>query len=79
MSHSVIQNDPAAPTEPRPARWAKSDEVCRHLHISRATFYRYVEAGLIPQPTRLGRCGRWDLNEIDKALRDARAKRAGAA
>ena len=38
------------------------------LEISRRTLSRWVSAGLLPQPKRLGRQRYWDRDEVKQAL-----------
>ena len=39
------------------------------LEISRRTLSRWISAGLLPQPKRLGRQRFWDRDEVREALR----------
>lgn len=42
------------------------------LSISRATVWRWVKNGTLPQPRKLGRnTTRWDVEEVSKAIKGA--------
>lgn len=46
-----------------------SVEVCAYLHISKATLWRYVKQGKIPQPKRLSRSILlWSKSALDEML-----------
>ena len=44
---------------------------------SRTSFYRRIQAGIYPQPIRLGHSARWLESELDAALARAKAERDG--
>ena len=46
-----------------------SQEVCEYLKISKATLWRYVASGKIPQPKRLSRSILlWNKSTLDESL-----------
>jgi prophage regulatory protein len=51
----------------------RPDRTCAYLGISRATLWRLVKAGKLPQPLNLTSHARgWRLSELEKFLQDAR-------
>jgi predicted DNA-binding transcriptional regulator AlpA len=59
--------------------WIKKSEVKRRFAgISDATVYRWVKAGILPEPTYFGaRSPRWDDEEVDAAGQRLREKSSG--
>ena len=53
-----------------------ASEVCRHLHISPASYYRWIKDGILPRPVRLGpqvkRQLREEIEQFERSRRDAR-------
>lgn len=47
-------------------------ELARQLSISRRHLTRLVARGVIPRPVRLGRCVRWNFDEVLAALQGQR-------
>jgi predicted DNA-binding transcriptional regulator AlpA len=59
----------------RPDQLLRDTEASAMLGIGRSTFHRWVGAGELPQPLKLGGCTRWWQSEIEgrvAALSDAR-------
>ena len=50
-----------------------STEGAKLLGISRSGFLKFVKAGRLPRPTRLGRRVLWDVTELVTALRRPKA------
>lgn len=50
------------------SRWAETADICRRLHTTRRTLYRWREQGLL-HPSRLGNRLYYDLDEVDAVLR----------
>jgi predicted DNA-binding transcriptional regulator AlpA len=52
-----------------PAPYLVSDkQAAALLDVSRSTFRRYVAAGLLPQPVRIGSATRWRWADIEAAI-----------
>ena len=49
------------------------EEVCRTLAISSATVFRYVKAGTLPAPTKIGSATRWKRSSTDAVIAKADA------
>ncbi|TSE32106.1 helix-turn-helix transcriptional regulator [Tepidimonas charontis] len=58
-------------------RLLRAPEVARALGIGRSTLYRWVAAGLVPPPLRLGGAARWRPEDIERVLVRAEALRKG--
>lgn len=77
---NVTRLHPPAKSAPRPARrtWTprglRLDDAAAYCGVSRNTFLRWVEEGLMPQPKRIVRRGErdgvvvWDREAIDAAF-----------
>jgi len=46
-------------------------DICNLYQITRFTVRRWVRAGLLPAPIRMGRALRWNPEEIEAALKTA--------
>jgi excisionase family DNA binding protein len=46
------------------------DGVAKYLNVTRRTVQRYVKAGLIPAPRRIGGSVRWDKRALDEWASD---------
>lgn len=47
------------------------DDYAAYLRISRATLYRWIAAGIVPQPCiRKGRIVRWTRAAVDRNIED---------
>jgi predicted DNA-binding transcriptional regulator AlpA len=49
-------------------------DVAKMLSVSRATVWRYVKAGILPEPIKFVGATRFDLAEVIKALEVGRQK-----
>ncbi len=47
--------------------------LARIYEVHPATIWRYVKAGIIPQPIKVGKLTRWRMSEIRTAVKDAEA------
>lgn len=54
-------------------------EVGEMIGRARASIYRDLNAGVIPQPVRVGSSVRWPLSEINAYIEDLKAQRGEAA
>lgn len=54
-------------------------EVGEMLGRGRASIYRALDAGVLPQPVRIGSSIRWPLSEINGYIEDLKAQRDKAA
>jgi len=52
------------------ATWLTLEEAANHLKLGKSTLYRLAQAGEIPAH-KMGRVWRFDVEEIDKWLRDS--------
>lgn len=46
----------------------RDSDVARMLSVSRATVWRYVKAGILPEPVKFAGVTRFDLNEVIQAI-----------
>jgi predicted DNA-binding transcriptional regulator AlpA len=58
---SIVEREPAAPTEPL---LITAGELAELLHVSLRTLWRLNSARLVPEPVRLGKSVRWRREEI---------------
>jgi len=54
-------------------------EACEILGISKPTFWRWVRAGTLPKPLKLGSLSRWPRSDMTKFIERAAQERDGAA
>lgn len=54
-----------------------SKDICRLCQITRFTIPPWVKAGLLPAPIRMGRCLRWNPDEVEAFLKAAVKATAG--
>ncbi|CCO24004.1 helix-turn-helix transcriptional regulator [Maridesulfovibrio hydrothermalis] len=59
-----------------PDRFINITEVCQMFGISRTTVYRDIQAGVLPQPMKIGRRSRWSQNELEKIQEQIKNKTA---
>jgi predicted DNA-binding transcriptional regulator AlpA len=52
----------------------RDSDVAKMLSVSRATVWRYVKAGILPEPLKFAGATRFDLNEVIKSI-EAASKR----
>lgn len=52
------------------ATWLTLEEAANHLKLGKSTLYRLAQAGEIPAH-KMGRVWRFDVEEIDKWLKDS--------
>jgi excisionase family DNA binding protein len=45
------------------------DEAAKRLRVHRSYIYKLINAGVLPQPIKLGRAARFKANELDKAIK----------
>lgn len=50
----------------------RDSDVAKMLSVSRATVWRYVEAGILPKPIKLAGATRFDLEEVIEAIEAGR-------
>ena len=51
------------------SEWLSTKQLCEYLHISKATLWRYLKAGKLPQPKRLSdRILLWEKKLVDQML-----------
>lgn len=62
-------NSKSAPAEPTTPRYYTVDELCAMLHISKATYYRHKDLGLITPTAYVGRKPLFDQQAIDEYLK----------
>lgn len=89
VADSVPAKNPAiaipAKSPGHPFAWKDSDplltakEAMWELGLSRASFYRRIEDGMIPRPLKLGSVCRWPASEIAAVVEAAKARRNAAA
>ena len=46
-----------------------NSDVAKMLSVSRATVWRYVKAGILPEPVKFTGATRFDLNEVIEAIK----------
>jgi predicted DNA-binding transcriptional regulator AlpA len=68
---SFIHGDPQVLTE-IPSAFVSAAEGAKLLGLSRTGFLKFVQSGLLPSPTRLGRRALWETSELVEALRQTR-------
>lgn len=56
-------------TEHEVIRYIDVKTLASMLAISTRTAYRLVSQGLLPQPTRFGRAARWNVQDVQAALK----------
>lgn len=49
-------------------------QICNMWSITRWTLARWVQAGLLPPPLRMGRVRRWRQEDVDAAMQAAAAR-----
>lgn len=54
-------------------------EACEILGISKPTFWRWVRAGTLPKPLKLGSLSRWPRSDMTKFIQRAASQRETAA
>lgn len=59
-------NDDAIPPNPR---WATPRQVARRYSVTVPTVFNWLRAGIIPAKVAVGRIYRFDLDEVDAALK----------
>jgi predicted DNA-binding transcriptional regulator AlpA len=52
----------------------RDTEAADILGCARSTFWRWVSAGIIPQPIKIGGMSRWYLSEIERTIAAAAQK-----
>lgn len=57
-------NTPATEPEAPERLLISADEVAQLLSLSTSALYQFLSAGRLPEPVRLGRCVRWNLEEL---------------
>ena len=45
------------------------DEAADRLRVHRSYIYKLINAGVLPQPIKLGRAARFKASELDKAIK----------
>jgi excisionase family DNA binding protein len=45
------------------------DEAAERLRVHRSYIYKLINAGVLPQPIKLGRSARFKASELDKAIK----------
>ena len=51
------------------SEWLNTKQLCAYLHISKATMWRYLKAGKLPQPKRLSdKILLWEKKLVDQML-----------
>ena len=54
--------------------WATADQFCSRYQISRSTWWRISKTAGFPDPVRLGRAVRWNVEAVDKYLMRKKTK-----
>jgi predicted DNA-binding transcriptional regulator AlpA len=57
----------------------RDDTAAALLGVSRATFWRYVKSGIMPQPIKIGGSTRWRTEEIEAAIERQTAEQRDSA
>lgn len=57
----------------------KDVEACEILGISKPTFWRWVRAGILPKPLKLGSLSRWPRSDMTKFIEQAARERNATA
>jgi len=53
----------------------RDHEACKMLGCSRATFWRRVKDGTLPQPVKIGHMSRFPASEIMQVIEQAKSER----
>lgn len=59
------------PQEPEP-RWLRYAQLAKRMDVSERTIRRDVDAGNLPKPIKIRGCVRFDLLEVEAALKARR-------
>lgn len=57
--------------------WSSIKTIALQLDCAESTVLDYTNRGLLPQPVKIGGLVRWNWNEVDAAMKNAKATRAG--
>lgn len=49
-----------------PAKYLAADQCAARYGFSTRHWWRQVDGGKAPQPTRFGRCVRWSIDQLEK-------------
>lgn len=58
----------------QPEPLMRTRQVMQRLNVARSTLDRLIDAGLLPQPARVGHGYRWERQEIEQAIANMRGK-----
>jgi len=53
---------------PQEVRLISARQLCDAIGVSRPTLQRYIDAGRLPAPIKLGKVDRWRLRDVEAAL-----------
>jgi excisionase family DNA binding protein len=53
-------------------------DVAEFLACSRSTIWRWVEAGVLPKPIKIGGVSRWKLEDLEAVIEAASSRREAA-